>query len=56
MAKVRPDLEGEACRIAGEYFDGGEIWTADLYWMEVREKAEDAYFAEASEGGMESRT
>jgi putative DNA primase/helicase len=40
MAKAGPDLEGEACRIAGEYFEGGEIWSADLYSMEVREKAE----------------
>ena len=51
MAKVRPDFEGEACRIAGEYFDGGEIWTADLYSMEVREKAEDAYFGRPAKVG-----
>ena len=28
IAKVRPDLEPEVCRIAGEYLEDGEAWAA----------------------------
>ena len=30
MAKVQPGLAGEACVLAGEYFEGGEIWCSGV--------------------------
>ena len=31
IAKARPDLEPEVCRIAGEYIEDGETWAADFF-------------------------
>jgi hypothetical protein len=38
IAKARPDLKPEVCRIAGEYIEGGETWAARFFKNPLKNK------------------
>ena len=51
IAKVRPDLEPEVCRIAGEYLEGGEVWAADFFKKPFEEQKVNEPKAKADSEG-----
>ena len=55
IAKARPDLEPEVCRIAGEYIEGGETWAARFFKKPLEEQRVNEAEERPVDGGWGKR-